>query len=107
MVVPARTWLVFSRCSRILFTRDTCGWFHQHTSTACRIFEDSGFSGRLRSVPEDDEGIDIVYLEQELQKAEKQARLDGNDKPVEIANMLEISELRVDECLEIQVATNL
>ena len=57
---------------------------------ACRIFEDSGFSGRLRSVPEDDEGIDIVYLEQELQKAEKQARLDGNDKPVEIASMLEI-----------------
>ncbi|KAG6997620.1 PLP-dependent transferase [Physcia stellaris] len=48
---------------------------------ACRIFEDSGFGGRLRSVPEDDEGIDIVYLEQELQKAEKRARLDSNDKP--------------------------
>lgn len=57
---------------------------------ACRIFEDSGFRGRLRSVPEDDEGIDIAYLEQELQKAEKQAKLDGNNKPVESTRVLEI-----------------
>jgi len=29
---------------------------------ACPIFEDAGFSGRLRAVPEDPEGIDIAYL---------------------------------------------
>jgi DNA-binding transcriptional MocR family regulator len=30
---------------------------------ACRIFEDNGFAGRLRAVPEDVEGVDIAYLE--------------------------------------------
>lgn len=35
---------------------------------ACRIFEDNGFAGRLRAVPEDDEGIDISYLEACLSK---------------------------------------
>lgn len=33
---------------------------------ACRIFEDAGFRGRLRAVPEDDEGIDIEFLQREL-----------------------------------------
>lgn len=49
---------------------------------ACRIFEDSGFYGRLRSVPEDNEGIDIEFLVRELQKAEKEAKLKGNNEPV-------------------------
>jgi DNA-binding transcriptional MocR family regulator len=31
---------------------------------ACTIFEDNGFAGRFRDVPEDAEGIDIEYLEQ-------------------------------------------
>lgn len=30
---------------------------------ACRMFEDNGFAGRLKAVPEDDEGIDVEYLE--------------------------------------------
>jgi DNA-binding transcriptional MocR family regulator len=30
---------------------------------ACRIFEDNGFAGRLRAVPEDAEGVDVTYLE--------------------------------------------
>ena len=49
---------------------------------ACRIFEDAGFHGRLRSVPEDNEGIDIGFLTQEIQKSEQRARAEGNDKPV-------------------------
>ena len=49
---------------------------------ACRIFEDSGFHGRLRSVPEDDEGLDIGYLRRELQKSEDKAMGEGNTKPV-------------------------
>lgn len=31
---------------------------------ACPIFDDAGFAGRLRAVPEDDEGIDLTRLEQ-------------------------------------------
>ena len=49
---------------------------------ACRIFEDSGFHGRLRSVPEDEEGLDIEYLKKELRKSEERAEAEGNTKPV-------------------------
>ena len=49
---------------------------------ACPIFEDSGFHARLRSVPEDNEGIDIDYLIQEIQYSETEAKLKGNNKPV-------------------------
>ena len=47
-----------------------------------RIFEDSGFHGRLRSVPEDGEGIDIEYLRKALRKSEEQASAEGNTRPV-------------------------
>ncbi|CAK7239484.1 MAG: Valine--pyruvate aminotransferase [Sporothrix thermara] len=34
----------------------------------CPIFEDSGFAGRLRAVPEDDEGINVEALERGFQE---------------------------------------
>lgn len=34
---------------------------------ACRIFDDAGFAGRMRAVPEDDEGLDVGALEQGLE----------------------------------------
>lgn len=35
---------------------------------ACPTFEDAGFTGRLRGIPEDDEGIDINFLRSRLQE---------------------------------------
>ena len=49
---------------------------------ACRIFEDSGFRGKLKSVPEDEGGIDIDYLREWMSKSENKAQKDGNTKPV-------------------------
>ena len=49
---------------------------------ACRIFEDSGFRDRLRSVPEDEYGIDIEYLIKGLKSSEEEAVRKGNDRPV-------------------------
>ncbi|KAL2047948.1 hypothetical protein ABVK25_011177 [Lepraria finkii] len=47
---------------------------------AMRIFEDSGFHGQLRSVPEDEQGIDIEYLRKALHKSEEKAIAEGNTK---------------------------
>jgi DNA-binding transcriptional MocR family regulator len=41
---------------------------------ACGIFEDSGFAGKLRASPEDDEGIDLVALEDKINKLEQDER---------------------------------
>lgn len=49
---------------------------------ACRIFVDSGFQGRLRAVPEDQEGINLEFLSREIQRSEDAARGEGNLKPV-------------------------
>ncbi|PKY08612.1 aromatic amino acid aminotransferase [Aspergillus campestris IBT 28561] len=49
---------------------------------ACSMFEDAGFAGRLRAVPQDDiHGVDIDFLRQELTVAEKKAAADGNCTP--------------------------
>lgn len=48
---------------------------------ACRIFEDSGFH-QLRSVPEDEEGINISFLREELRKSDEKSESDRNLKPV-------------------------
>lgn len=39
---------------------------------ACRTFEDAGFHARLRTVPEDDEGLDVEYLRREIEKVEQE-----------------------------------
>lgn len=49
---------------------------------ACGIFEDNGFHGRMRSVPEDDEGIDIEFLKQKLAESDTVAIDKGAVKPV-------------------------
>jgi DNA-binding transcriptional MocR family regulator len=49
---------------------------------AARIMEDAGFAGRLRGVPEDDEGVDIAVLESGLRAAEETAQQAGNTEPV-------------------------
>ena len=49
---------------------------------ACRIFDDSGFAGRIKGVPEDSEGIDLDFLLQGLQRSEEQAQVEGNRDPV-------------------------
>ena len=59
-----------------------CGWFPQHTSSLVEFFEDSGFHGRLRSVPEDEEGVDIEYLRKALHRSEMKAQAEGNTQPV-------------------------
>ena len=49
---------------------------------ACRIFEDSGFAGRLRSVPEDEEGINLGSLSKDISRSEEKAQAEGNFAPV-------------------------
>jgi DNA-binding transcriptional MocR family regulator len=34
---------------------------------ACRVFDDAGFAGRLRAVPEDEEGLNVQFLSEQLQ----------------------------------------
>ena len=48
---------------------------------ACRIITDSGFDGKLKAVPEDEEGIDLDFLREALRKSEAKARSEGNTKP--------------------------
>ncbi|KAF2011114.1 PLP-dependent transferase [Aaosphaeria arxii CBS 175.79] len=49
---------------------------------AFRIFDDSGFSTKLRAVPEDEEGIDLEFLKREIQKSEEKAEAEGNNRPI-------------------------
>ncbi len=72
---------ILAEFSDPLYTRNV--WMVSPTYfLACRIFEDAGFHGRLRSVPEDEDGIDIGFLAEQIKQSEQRARDDGNDKPV-------------------------
>lgn len=72
---------ILAEFSDPLYTRNV--WMVSPTYfLACRIFEDAGFHGRLRSVPEDEEGVDIAFLEEQMKQSEQKARNAGNDKPV-------------------------
>lgn len=44
---------------------------------AFRIFNDSAFDGRLKAVPEDEEGIDIEFLRRGIQQSEQRAIDEG------------------------------
>jgi DNA-binding transcriptional MocR family regulator len=48
---------------------------------AFRIFEDAGFAGRMRAIPEDEGGLDIEFLRREIRKSEEDARKSGIDTP--------------------------
>lgn len=49
---------------------------------ACRIFDDAGFAGKMRAVPEDEEGLDIEYLTREICRSEMEAVERGDLEPV-------------------------
>lgn len=49
---------------------------------ACGVFEDNGFHGQMRSVPEDEEGLDIEFLQQALAESDGSAKSEGNAQPV-------------------------
>ena len=44
---------------------------------ACPVFEDCGFIGKLRGVPEDEEGIDLGFLSSAIAKTEAEYSRDG------------------------------
>lgn len=39
-----------------------------------QIFQDAGFEGRLKAVPEDKEGIDIEHLRKQLRRSDEEAK---------------------------------
>ncbi|KAL6824199.1 pyridoxal phosphate-dependent transferase [Trichoderma sp. SZMC 28015] len=53
---------------------------------AATIFEDSGFAGRLRAVPEDDEGINIEELERRIEALESKERIESQREPKPFKN---------------------
>ncbi|KAF2448075.1 aminotransferase, partial [Karstenula rhodostoma CBS 690.94] len=48
---------------------------------ACPIFEDNGFRGKLKGVPESAEGVDIEFLRKALQASEAVAVAEKNNSP--------------------------
>lgn len=48
---------------------------------AFRIFGDAGFEKKLRAVPEDEEGLDVAYLRQAMEKSEHDAQAMRNHEP--------------------------
>lgn len=64
-----------------LYTRNV--WMVSPTYfLACRIFDDAGFAGKLKSIPEGEEGIDLDALSLKMTQSEQEALAEGNIKPV-------------------------
>lgn len=49
---------------------------------AFRMMNDAGFAGRMRAIPEDESGVELDYLRQELIASEERAQKEGNNTPV-------------------------
>ncbi|KAJ5682662.1 hypothetical protein N7462_005827 [Penicillium macrosclerotiorum] len=64
-----------------VYTRNV--WMVEPTyHLAARMMDDAGFAGRIRGVPEDDEGCDLEFLAKGLATAEENAQATGNTQPV-------------------------
>lgn len=50
-----------------------------------RIFDDNGFGEKLRAAREDEEGVDIGFLEEGLRGSEERAVAEGNLVPVSLS----------------------
>ncbi|KAF4620212.1 hypothetical protein G7Y89_g14608 [Cudoniella acicularis] len=48
---------------------------------ACTIFEDAGFSGKMRGVPENENGIDVKFLREELKAFTRQQEMHNGVLP--------------------------
>lgn len=48
---------------------------------ACRVFEDAGFTGKLRAVPETEDGINLEYLERAMLQLEMEDNNEGASQP--------------------------
>lgn len=57
------------------------------------IFEDAGFRGRLRAVPEDEEGVDVGELERRMEAWEREEEQKGGVRP-EVSSSLHMSVIR-------------
>jgi DNA-binding transcriptional MocR family regulator len=57
---------------------------------ACRIFDDSGFAGKLKGIPEDEEGADVDVLLKHIAQSERKALRDGNIEPVRYPNVASV-----------------
>lgn len=62
-----------------------------------RILDDAGLHHKLRAVPEDEQGIDIEYLRREIEKSERQAQAEGNNRPVSSTLCIHSSQYRVSK----------
>ncbi|KAH7171428.1 pyridoxal phosphate-dependent transferase [Dactylonectria macrodidyma] len=70
---------ILLRFSDPVYTRSV--WMIEPTYfMACPMIEDAGLTGKLRGVPEDEEGLDIVFLRDALSKADAEAVSD--EKPI-------------------------
>lgn len=52
---------------------------------AFRVFQDNGFAGKMRAIREDDQGLDVDSLRQEMQKCEDEKSPSSNEEPVRLA----------------------
>jgi DNA-binding transcriptional MocR family regulator len=56
---------------------------------ACAVFEDAGFTDRLRAIREDDDGIDVDLLEKRLKEFEKGEENQPQQPPQQVSQQLD------------------